>query len=80
MPDSDTIVGVSLGGEAVLRCRPYPPDAAARRQVVQLYPAARPINRMEGAARWAGEHWVSTVKAQRWSVISRTPPGAIKRA
>jgi alkylated DNA repair dioxygenase AlkB len=79
VPDFEAIAGVSLGNEAVLRLRPYPPDAAAKRQVVQLDVAARSIYRMEGAARWAWQHCVPPVKAQRWSITFRTPRGAIRR-
>lgn len=79
VPDFEAIAGISLGNEAVLRFRPYPPDAAARRQVLQLAVAARSIYRMEGAARWAWQHCVPPVKAQRWSITFRTPRGAMKR-
>jgi alkylated DNA repair dioxygenase AlkB len=80
VPDFEAIAGVSLGSEAVLRFRPYPPDAAAKRQVVQLEVAARSIYKMEGAARWGWQHCVPPVKAQRWSITFRTPRGAIRRS
>ena len=79
VPDFETIAGVSLGNEAVLRFRPYPPDAAARRRVVQLPVAARSVYRMAGTARWAWQHCVPPVKAQRWSITFRTPRGAMTR-
>lgn len=79
VPDFEAIAGVSLGNEAVLRFRPYPPDAAAKRQVVQLDVAARSIYRMAGAARWAWQHCVPPVKAHRWSITFRTPRGAVTR-
>lgn len=72
VPDYETIVGVSLGSEALLRFRPYPPDDAAKRHVVQLAVAPRSIYRMAGAARWAWQHSVPPVKALRWSVTFRT--------
>jgi alkylated DNA repair dioxygenase AlkB len=79
VPDFEAIAGVSLGSEAVLRFRPYPPDAAAMRQVVQLEVAPRSIYRLERAARWAWQHCVPPVKAQRWSITFRTPRAAMRR-
>lgn len=80
VPDFETIAGVSLGNAALLRFRPYPPDAAARRQVVQLHVAARSIYRLAGASRWAWQHCVPAVKAQRWSITFRTPRQPPKRS
>ena len=73
VPDFDAIAGVSLGNASVLRFRPYPPDEVAKRHAVQLDVAPRSIYRMEGAARWAWQHCVPPVKAQRWSITFRTP-------
>ncbi|HVR51836.1 MAG TPA: alpha-ketoglutarate-dependent dioxygenase AlkB [Pseudorhodoferax sp.] len=73
VPDFEVIAGVSLGNEAVLRFRPYPPDEAAKRHAVQLDVVPRSIYKMEGAARWAWQHCVPPVKAQRWSITFRTP-------
>ena len=73
VPNFEVIGGVSLGSEALLRFRPYPPDGAAKRQVVQLEVAPRSIYRMEGAARWAWQHCVPPVTAPRWSITFRTP-------
>lgn len=73
VPDFETIVGVSLGGEAVLRFRPYPADDAARRQVLQLEVAPRSIYHLAGAARWNWQHSVPPVEALRWSITFRTP-------
>ncbi len=72
VPDFEVIAGVSLGNEALLRFRPYPPDDMARRQVVHLRVAPRSIYKMEGAARWAWQHCVPPVTAQRWSITFRT--------
>lgn len=73
VPDFETIAGVSLGGEALLRFRPYPLDEAARRQVLQLEVAPRSIYQMAGIARWGWQHSVPPVKARRWSITFRTP-------
>ncbi|SFN01371.1 alpha-ketoglutarate-dependent dioxygenase AlkB [Variovorax sp. OV329] len=73
VPDFEVIAGVSLGNEALLRFRPYPPEAQNRRKVLQLEVAPRSIYRMEGEARWGWQHGVPPVKAQRWSITFRTP-------
>lgn len=73
VPDFETIAGVSLGSDATLRFRRYPPDEAAKRHAVQLDVAPRSIYKMEGAARWAWQHCVPPVKSLRWSVTFRTP-------
>lgn len=72
VPDFETIVGVSLGNEAVLRFRPYPPDETSKRKVIQLDVAPRSIYRLEGAARWGWQHQVPPVLALRWSITFRT--------
>lgn len=71
VPDFETIVGVSLGGHARLRFRPYP-DAPATRRVVQLDVAPRSIYQMAGQARWAWQHSVAPTLEPRWSVTFRT--------
>lgn len=73
VPDFEAIAGVSLGSPAVLKFRPFPPDAAAKRNAVELEVAPRSIYKMEGAARWGWQHCVPPVKAPRWSITFRTP-------
>lgn len=73
VPEYEAIAGVSLGSEATLRLRPYPPDVAAKRHAVQLEVAPRSIYRMEGTARWGWQHCVPPVRSQRWSITFRTP-------
>lgn len=75
VPDFEVVAGVSLGNDAVLRFRPYPPDDAAKRHAVQLTVAPRSIYKMAGAARWGWQHCVPPVKARRWSITFRTPVG-----
>lgn len=72
VPDFKTIVGVSLGNAAVLRFRPYPPDAVAKRHAVQLQVEPRSIYVMAGKSRWDWQHCVAPVKAPRWSITLRT--------
>lgn len=73
VPNFEVIAGVSLGNEAVLRFRPFPPDEVAKRHSVQLAVEPRSIYKMAGAARWAWQHCVPPVKARRWSITFRTP-------
>lgn len=73
VPDFEVIAGVSLGHEALLRFRPYPPDTVAKRNVVELVVEPRSIYKMEGAARWDWQHGVPPVKDHRWSITFRTP-------
>lgn len=75
VPDFEVIAGVSLGGEATLRFRPYPPGEVAKRHAVQLEVAPRSIYKMAGAARWGWQHSVPPVRTHRWSVTFRTPHG-----
>lgn len=72
VPDFETIAGISLGGEAMLRFRPYPPTRPSAREVLQLEVSPRSIYEMAGAARWDWQHSVPPVKALRWSITFRT--------
>ena len=69
VPDFETIMGVSLGGHATLRFRPYP-DASATRKVVQFDAAPRSIYAEE--ARWGWQHSVAPTGELRWSITFRT--------
>jgi len=67
------VFGVSLGSTAVLRLRPYPPDAPRREDIVRLRAAPRSIYAIRGPARWAWQHSVAPVDELRWSITLRTP-------
>ncbi|MBY4945051.1 alpha-ketoglutarate-dependent dioxygenase AlkB [Cupriavidus respiraculi] len=71
VPDFERIVGVSLGGAARLRFRPYPYSPSMRRQVVALDAQPRSIYRMEGDARWQWQHSVEPTRELRWSITFR---------
>ena len=71
VPDFETIVGVSLGGYATLRFRPYP-DLPETRKVMLLEVAPRSIYKMAGEARWGWQHSVAPTAELRWSVTFRT--------
>lgn len=72
VPDFEDVFGVSLGGEALLRFRPHPPDQQRRERVVKLRVEPRSIYAMRGRARWAWQHSVAPVDALRWSITFRT--------
>lgn len=72
VPDFEDVFGISFGGPAVLRFRPYPPASASRADVVKLAVAPRSIYLMRGPSRWAWQHSVAPVDALRWSITFRT--------
>ncbi len=72
VPNFESIFGVSLGSEAVLRFRPYPPDRPRKEDVIKLNVAPRSIYAMRGAARWGWQHSVAPVDELRWSITLRT--------
>ncbi len=71
-PDYELIAGVSLGGAARLRLRPWPPHHPKKDDIVTLDLAPRSAYRMAGTARWGWQHSVPAVTALRWSVTMRT--------
>ena len=72
VPNFESIFGVSLGGAAVLRFRPYPPDRPRKEDVIKLNVAPRSVYAMRGAARWGWQHSVVPVDQLRWSITFRT--------
>lgn len=73
VPDFERVFGVSLGGPARLRLRPYPPPPPGRRaDVVTLVLPPRSVYGIAGAARWDWQHSVAAVDALRWSITFRT--------
>jgi len=72
VPDFEDVFGVSLGSEALLRFRPYPPRQPNRADVIRLPVAPRSIYALRGPARWEWQHSVAPVDALRWSVTFRT--------
>lgn len=71
VPNFERIMGVSLGGQAILRFRPYPysPDLVGR--VRNLHVERRSVYLMAGDARWKWQHSVEPTKELRWSVTFR---------
>ncbi|HEX7687590.1 MAG TPA: 2OG-Fe(II) oxygenase, partial [Burkholderiaceae bacterium] len=72
VPEFEDVFGVSLGSPALLRFRPWPPDAPKRSDIVRLTAAPRSIYALRGPARWAWQHSVAPVEALRWSITFRT--------
>jgi alkylated DNA repair dioxygenase AlkB len=72
VPEFEEVFGVSLGSTALLRLRPWPPDAPKRADIVRLAAAPRSIYALRGPARWAWQHSVAPVEALRWSITFRT--------
>ena len=73
VPDFELIVGVSLGGRARMRLRPYRPREKQRREdvvVLELEPRSAYV--MRGNARWGWQHCISETKELRYSVTFRT--------
>lgn len=73
VPEFEQIFGVSLGGPATLRFRPYPPVSPRKEEVVRLQVEPRTVYAITGVARWGWQHSVAPVDAMRWSITFRTP-------
>lgn len=71
VPDFERIIGVSLGGPATLRFRPWPYRPELQRQVVALEVEPRSIYLLQGDARWKWQHCVEPTPALRWSITFR---------
>ena len=79
-PGYEVITGVSLGGHALMRWRPWQPlqpplpvqPRPCRHDIVGLELAPRSAYVMRGPARWAWQHSVAPVPALRYSVTMRT--------
>lgn len=72
VPDFEDVVGISLGAEAVLRFRPYPPRTPRKADIVKLTVAPRSIYLLRGTARWGWQHSVAPTKTLRYSITLRT--------
>ena len=73
VPDFEDVVGISLAAPAVMRFRPYPPQAPKKQDVVKLELAPRSIYLLRGASRWEWQHSVAPTRALRYSITLRTP-------
>jgi alkylated DNA repair dioxygenase AlkB len=72
-PDFGRVAGVSLGGWARMRFRPYKrnePPGKDKPLVLELAP--RSAYQMNGAARWRWQHSIPPTKELRYSITFRT--------
>jgi alkylated DNA repair dioxygenase AlkB len=73
VPDFEDVVGVSLLADAVMRFRPYPPDAPKKADILKIAVAPRSIYLLRGPARWEWQHSVVPTPTLRYSITFRTP-------
>jgi alkylated DNA repair dioxygenase AlkB len=76
VPDFESIVGVSLGGDGLMRFRPYPPPVGRSTATRSLLLPPRSVYVLEGPARWAWQHSVAPTPSLRYSVSLRTARGS----
>lgn len=79
VPNFERVMGVSLGGRARMRLRPYPPTRGARAAVtLDLEP--RSAYSFSGPSRWEWQHAISPTKELRYSITFRTLRSEAARA
>jgi alkylated DNA repair dioxygenase AlkB len=72
VPDFELIVGISLGGNARIRFRPYPWQPERRKEVFALELEPRSAYILRDTARWGWQHSIPPTKELRYSVTFRT--------
>jgi alkylated DNA repair dioxygenase AlkB len=72
VPDFELIVGVSLGGTARIRFRPYPWKPERRKDVFALELEPRSAYILRDEARWGWQHSIPPTKELRCSITFRT--------
>jgi alkylated DNA repair dioxygenase AlkB len=73
VPNFEIIVGVSLGGTARMRLRPYRPGEQQRRaDVIALELEPRSAYVIRDTARWGWQHSIAPTKELRYSITFRT--------
>jgi alkylated DNA repair dioxygenase AlkB len=71
VPQFELVIGVSLGGQARMRFRPYPHEKGRRTSfAIELEP--RSIYLLRGAVRWNWQHAISETKELRYSITFRS--------
>jgi alkylated DNA repair dioxygenase AlkB len=74
VPEFELVIGVSLGGHARMRFRPYPHQKGTRTQfAIDLEP--RSIYLLSGAVRWRWQHAISETQELRYSITFRSQRG-----
>jgi alkylated DNA repair dioxygenase AlkB len=81
VPDFELIVGISLGGVARIRFRPYPWKPERRTEVFALELEPRSAYILRDAARWGWQHSIPPTKVLRHSITFRTArkAGTVRR-
>jgi alkylated DNA repair dioxygenase AlkB len=74
VPHFEKVAGVSLGGVAIMRFRPFPPRKGARILTLRLAP--RSVYILQGDARWKWQHSIAPTAELRYSITFRTRRGA----
>jgi alkylated DNA repair dioxygenase AlkB len=73
VPDFEAIVGVSLGGTARMKLRPYRPgERNLKADVIDLTLEPRSAYSIRGAARWGWQHSIAATRELRYSITFRT--------
>jgi alkylated DNA repair dioxygenase AlkB len=72
VPDFELIVGISLGGTARIRFRPYPWKPELRKKVFALELEPRSAYILRDTARWGWQHSIPPTKELRHSITFRT--------
>jgi alkylated DNA repair dioxygenase AlkB len=73
VPDFEAIVGVSLGGTAKMKLRPYKPgERNLKQDVIDLTLEPRSAYLIRGTARWGWQHSIAATKELRYSITFRT--------
>ena len=75
VPDFESIVGLSLLGDATMRFRRYPHRPGERSAALRLALPPRSLYVIEGDARWRWQHSVSPTTELRYSITLRTLRG-----
>ena len=76
VPDFESIVGISVLGNARMKFRPYRPAAGRSDSAFELDLPPRCAYVLEGAARWKWQHSIVKTQEQRYSISLRTRRGA----
>jgi alkylated DNA repair dioxygenase AlkB len=72
VPDFEIITGISLGGAARIRFRPYPWAPEKKQEAFALELAPRSAYIIRDEARWRWQHHVPPTKVLRYSITFRT--------
>ena len=70
VPHFEKVAGISLGGRALMRFRPFPPQKGARILTLSLEPRCAYI--LQEDARWKWQHSIAPTPELRYSITFRT--------